>query len=89
MRKWGQSTLPMTNISDSLTLEFFVTSLVVVLVPGTGVIYTLSNGVFRGARASRRNPTVGNHAFLMVLGAVGNRSLTVAALIGSTGFGGA
>jgi len=42
----------MTNISDSLTLEFFVTSLVVVLVPGTGVIYTLSNGVFRGLQAS-------------------------------------
>ena len=42
----------MVNISDTFTMEFLVTALVVVLVPGTGVIYTLSNGVFRGARAS-------------------------------------
>lgn len=33
-------------------MEFLVTALVVVLVPGTGVIYTLSYGVFRGRRAS-------------------------------------
>lgn len=32
--------------------EFILTSLVVVLVPGTGVIYTVSTGLFRGARAS-------------------------------------
>ncbi len=42
----------MTEISDALSMEFLVTALVVVLVPGTGVIYTLSNGVFRGALAS-------------------------------------
>ncbi len=30
--------------------EFLVTSLVVVLVPGTGVIYTVSNGIFKGWR---------------------------------------
>jgi threonine/homoserine/homoserine lactone efflux protein len=32
--------------------EFLITSLVVVLVPGTGVIYTVSTGLFRGRRAS-------------------------------------
>lgn len=32
--------------------EFFITALVVVLVPGTGVIYTVSTGLFRGWRAS-------------------------------------
>ena len=37
----------MTDISDALSMEFLVTALVVVLVPGTGVIYTLSIGVFR------------------------------------------
>ena len=42
----------MGNISDALTTEFLATALIVVLMPGTGVIYTLSNGVFRGVRAS-------------------------------------
>lgn len=32
--------------------EFFVTSLIVVLVPGTGVIYTVSTGLMRGCKAS-------------------------------------
>ena len=32
--------------------EFLLTSLVVVLIPGTGVIYTVSNGLFSGWRAS-------------------------------------
>ena len=32
--------------------EFLVTSLVVVLVPGTGVIYTVSTGLIRGRKAS-------------------------------------
>ena len=32
--------------------EFLITSLVVVLIPGTGVIYTVSTGLFLGARAS-------------------------------------
>jgi len=32
--------------------EFLITSLVVVLVPGTGVIYTISTGLFIGWRAS-------------------------------------
>ena len=28
--------------------EFFITSLIVVLIPGTGVIYTVSTGLFLG-----------------------------------------
>lgn len=31
--------------------EFLLTSLVVILIPGTGVIYTISNGLFLGWRA--------------------------------------
>tara|TARA_R110002073_G_scaffold119742_10_gene261249 strand:+ start:185 stop:799 length:615 start_codon:yes stop_codon:yes gene_type:complete len=34
------------------TTEFLITSLIVVLIPGTGVIYTISNGLFHGWRAS-------------------------------------
>ena len=32
--------------------DFLITSLVVVLIPGTGVIYTVSNGLFLGRKAS-------------------------------------
>lgn len=35
-----------------ITLEFLITSLVVVLVPGTGVVFTVSTGLARGRRAS-------------------------------------
>ncbi|MCB1338469.1 MAG: LysE family translocator [Maritimibacter sp.] len=35
-----------------MTPEFLVTALIVVLVPGTGVIYTLATGLARGPRAS-------------------------------------
>jgi threonine/homoserine/homoserine lactone efflux protein len=35
-----------------ITLEFLITSLVVVLVPGTGVVYTVSTGLMQGRRAS-------------------------------------
>ncbi len=35
-----------------MSLEFFLTSLVVVLLPGTGVIYTLAIGLGRGLKAS-------------------------------------
>ncbi|MEM6709709.1 MAG: LysE family translocator [Pseudomonadota bacterium] len=35
-----------------MSLEFFLTSLVVVLLPGTGVLYTLAVGLSRGFRAS-------------------------------------
>lgn len=35
-----------------ITLEFFITSLIVVLIPGTGVIYTVSTGLAQGRKAS-------------------------------------
>lgn len=35
-----------------ISLEFLVTSLVVVLVPGTGVLFTVSTGLVQGRRAS-------------------------------------
>lgn len=35
-----------------ISLEFLVTSLVIVLIPGTGVIYTVSTGIVQGRRAS-------------------------------------
>lgn len=35
-----------------ISTEFLITAFVVVLVPGTGVIYTVSTGLFRGWKAS-------------------------------------
>ena len=35
-----------------MSIEFLVTSLIVVLMPGPGSIYTVSTGLFRGWRAS-------------------------------------
>lgn len=35
-----------------MTLEFLLTSLIVVATPGTGVVYTVAAGLARGARAS-------------------------------------
>ena len=35
-----------------ITLEFLVTSLIVVLIPGTGVVYTVSTGIVQGRKAS-------------------------------------
>lgn len=35
-----------------ISIEFLLTSLVVVLIPGTGVIYTVSTGLIQGRRAS-------------------------------------
>lgn len=35
-----------------MTAEFLVTSLIVVLIPGTGVLFTVSAGLFLGKRAS-------------------------------------
>jgi threonine/homoserine/homoserine lactone efflux protein len=35
-----------------ISLEFLLTSLVVVLIPGTGVLYTVATGLFIGKRAS-------------------------------------
>jgi threonine/homoserine/homoserine lactone efflux protein len=34
------------------TLEFLITSFIVVLAPGTGVVYTVSTGIVQGRRAS-------------------------------------
>ena len=35
-----------------VSIEFLVTSLIVVLIPGTGVIYTVSTGLTQGRKAS-------------------------------------
>ena len=35
-----------------MSIEFLITSLIVVIAPGTGVIYTLANGLTLGLRAS-------------------------------------
>lgn len=35
-----------------ISTEFIITSLIVVLIPGTGVIYTISTGLFQGWQAS-------------------------------------
>src|SRR6187455_3252596 len=35
-----------------ITLNFLLTSLIVVLIPGTGVIYTISTGLMLGRRSS-------------------------------------
>lgn len=40
------------KLTMMISTEFFITSLVVVLIPGTGVIYTVSTGLFLGWRAS-------------------------------------
>jgi threonine/homoserine/homoserine lactone efflux protein len=35
-----------------INLEFLITSLIVILIPGTGVIYTVSTGIVQGRKAS-------------------------------------
>ncbi len=35
-----------------ISIEFLVTSLIIVLIPGTGVIYTVSTGISQGRKAS-------------------------------------
>src|SRR5205809_7389677 len=35
-----------------ITAEFLVTSLIVVLIPGTGVVFTISTGLMQGRKAS-------------------------------------
>jgi threonine/homoserine/homoserine lactone efflux protein len=35
-----------------ITLDFLITSLIVVLIPGTGVVFTVSTGLLHGTRAS-------------------------------------
>lgn len=34
------------------TLSFFISSLIIILIPGTGVIYTISTGISKGKKAS-------------------------------------
>src|SRR6478752_6351211 len=36
----------------SMTIDFLITSLIVIVSPGTGVLYTLAAGLSRGSRAS-------------------------------------
>lgn len=40
------------RLQAMIALEFLITSLIVVLIPGTGVIYTVSTGLTQGRRAS-------------------------------------
>ncbi len=35
-----------------MNIDFIITSLIVVLIPGTGVIFTISTGLFQGSKAS-------------------------------------
>jgi len=35
-----------------ITIDFLITSLIVVLIPGTGVVFTVSTGLLQGTRAS-------------------------------------
>jgi threonine/homoserine/homoserine lactone efflux protein len=47
--------LPVTvlpSYSAAMSIEFLITSLIVVVAPGTGVLYTLATGLSRGSRAS-------------------------------------
>src|SRR5262249_18162155 len=37
---------------SAMTIEFLITSLIVIVSPGTGVLYTLAAGLSRGSRAS-------------------------------------
>lgn len=41
---------PGTNSLPGMSVEFLITSLVVVLIPGTGVIYTVSSSIGGGQR---------------------------------------
>ena len=45
----GSSTVERLNM---ISIDFLITSLIVVLIPGTGVVFTVSTGLFSGRRAS-------------------------------------
>src|SRR5262245_32225222 len=47
-----QSDRPVTPPVRAMSLEFLITSLIVVASPGTGVLFTLAAGLSRGCRAS-------------------------------------
>jgi len=38
------------------TTQFLITSLIIALVPGTGVIFTVSTGIMQGRRAALLRP---------------------------------
>ena len=40
------------NTIAMITIDFLITSLIVVLIPGTGVVFTVSTGLVHGTRAS-------------------------------------
>jgi threonine/homoserine/homoserine lactone efflux protein len=50
----GEKTIghPFTRSTPMISMEFLITSLIVVLIPGTGVVYTVSTGLVQGRRAS-------------------------------------
>src|SRR3979490_3176922 len=48
----GYAAFVRTHRSLPMTIEFLLTSLIVVISPGTGVLYTLAAGLSRGSRAS-------------------------------------
>jgi len=50
MAAWAESTL--VKGIPMISIQFLITSLVVVLVPGTGVIFTISTGIVQGRKAS-------------------------------------
>src|SRR6185503_29948 len=43
---------PLRERRCMITVEFLITSLIVILIPGTGVVFTVSTGLARGRRAS-------------------------------------
>jgi threonine/homoserine/homoserine lactone efflux protein len=46
------TTCPLTTKFGVVSIEFWITTLVVVATPGTGALYTIAAGLSRGARAS-------------------------------------
>ncbi|MFD0473908.1 hypothetical protein ACFQ0B_40910 [Nonomuraea thailandensis] len=45
-----------------MSIEFLLTSLVIVVTPGTGVLYTLAAGLTRGGRAASWPPSAARSA---------------------------
>src|SRR6185312_2039908 len=45
-------TMRAARVERLMTVEFLITSLIVIVSPGTGVLYTLAAGLSRGSRAS-------------------------------------
>src|SRR5437773_7356611 len=51
-RWYGLTNSPTSTESPPVCIEFLLTSLIVVVSPGTGVLYTMAAGLSRGSRAS-------------------------------------